>query len=59
MTTRETKKQNEKKKCITERKLKFEDYKKCLEVTQLENEINYIEKINLKWTVKKKTVRNS
>ena len=26
------------------RKLKFENYKNCLEATQLENKINYIEK---------------
>ena len=32
------------------RKLKFEDYKKFLEVTQLENKINYLEenKIDVK-----------
>ena len=28
------------KKCFMERKLNFKEYKKCLEVTQLENEIN-------------------
>ena len=26
------------------KKLKFEDYKNCLEVTRLENEINHLEK---------------
>ena len=29
------------------RKLKFENYKNCLEATQLENKINYLEKIKL------------
>ena len=29
----------------TKRKLKFEDYKNCLQVPQLENKINYPEKI--------------
>ena len=33
-----------KKKCVVKRKIKFENYKKCL-VAQLENEINYLEKI--------------
>ena len=32
------------KKCIIKRKLKFEDYKHCLEATQLENKINHLEK---------------
>ena len=27
-----------------ERKLKFENYKNCLEATQLDNEIKYLEK---------------
>ena len=35
------------KKCAKERKLTFEDYKHYLEVTQIENEINQPEKINL------------
>ena len=30
--------------CLTKRKLKFENYKNCLEATQLENKINYLEK---------------
>ena len=32
------------KKCVIKRKLKFENYKNCLEATQLENQINYLEK---------------
>ena len=32
------------KKCVVKRKLKSENYKDCLEATQLENEINYVEK---------------
>ena len=31
-------------KCIIKRKLKFEDYKNCLEASQLGNEINHLEK---------------
>ena len=32
------------KKCVIKRKLKLEDYKNCLEVAQIENKINYLEK---------------
>ena len=32
------------KKCVIKRKLKFENYKNCLEITQLENKISYLEK---------------
>ena len=31
--------------CIVKRKLKFKNYKKCLEATQLENKTNHLEKI--------------
>ena len=34
------------KKCVLKRKPKFENYKNCLEATQLVNKINYLEK---KW----------
>ena len=32
------------KNCVIKRKLKFENYKNCLEATQLENKINHLEK---------------
>ena len=32
------------KKCVIKRKLKFEDYKNCLEVPQIENQTNHLEK---------------
>ena len=32
------------KKRVIKRKCKFEDYKNCLEVTQVENKINHLEK---------------
>ena len=32
------------KKCVMKRKLKFEDYKNCLEAAQIENKINHLEK---------------
>ena len=38
------KKQKAQIKCVIKIKLKFKNYKNCLEVTQLENKINYLEK---------------
>ena len=35
------------KKCVIKRKLKFENFKNCLEASQLENKVSYIEKIKL------------
>ena len=32
------------KKCIKKGKLKFENYKNCIEATQFDNKINYLEK---------------
>ena len=42
----EDKKTKGTKKCIIKRKVKFEDFKSCLEKTQLENTINHLEKKN-------------
>ena len=39
----EDKKAKSTKKCVIKRKLKFENYKGCLETTQLENKINHLE----------------
>ena len=41
------------------RKLKFEGYKHCLEATQLRNEINQPEKINLTWLVLEKIINRN
>ena len=38
------KKAKDTKKCAIKQKLKFENYKNCLEATQLENKISYLEK---------------
>ena len=38
------KKPKAKKNCVVKRKLTFQDYKQCLEVNQLENKINHLEK---------------
>ena len=43
----EDKKPKGTKKCVIKRKLKLEDYKHCLEPTQLENKINHLQKRNL------------
>ena len=44
------KKANGTEKCVIKRTFKFENSKNCLEVTQFENKINYLEKneINIK-----------
>ena len=41
---REDKKAKGIKKCVIKRKLKFEDYKNCLEASQLDNRIKYLQK---------------
>ena len=41
---KEDKKAKGTKKCVIKRKLKFENYKNCLEATQLDNKIKYLEK---------------
>ena len=40
----ENKKAKGTKKCVIKRKVKFENYKKCLEASQPENKINHLEK---------------
>ena len=44
---REDKKAKDTKKCVIITKLKFENYRNCLEETRLENKINCLEKIKL------------
>ena len=40
----EDKKAKNRKKCVIKRKLRIENYKICLEATQLKNKINHLEK---------------
>ena len=40
----EDKKAKSIKKCVIKRKLKFQDYKNCLEAVQIENKINHLQK---------------
>ena len=42
-----------------EKKLKFENYKNCLEATQLDNKINYLEKNKINIDNLKKVIKNS
>ena len=44
MTVGKIKKRKSKKSVSKKRKSKFEDYRNCLEATELENKINYLEK---------------
>ena len=43
----EDKKSKKHKKCIIKRKLKFEDYKNCLEEPQIENKLNQLEQTKI------------
>ena len=46
-------------KCVMKRRLKFQNYKNCLEATQPDSKINYLEKIKLTQIVLKKIINNS
>ena len=35
------------KKCVIKRRLKFQDYKNCLEAAQTENKVNHLKRITL------------
>ena len=52
------KKEKNTKKCVIRGKIRFEDYKNCLEATHIENKINYLEKRKLIQKVLKKTIQN-
>ena len=49
--------------CLVKRKLKFEDYRHCLETAHLENKINNLEKNNINtysiWEHRKEFMRNT
>ena len=47
------------KKIGIKRKLKFENYKNCLEATQLDNKIKYLEKNKINKDSLKKIIKNS
>ena len=43
-TNEEDQKAKSTKKCVIKRKIKFKDYKNCLEAVQIDNKINQLEK---------------
>ena len=45
------------KKCVMKLKLKFKDYKNCLEANQLEKEINNLKKVTLMWIVLEEIIK--
>ena len=55
----EDKNTDDSKKCAIKRKHKFENYKKWLEATQLENKINHLEKNEINIDSIKKLIKNS
>ena len=62
----EDKKAKSTKRCIIKRKPKFDNYKNCLEATQIENKVSYLEKneINIDFFeivffVTKENIKNS
>ena len=46
------------KQCVLKRKLKFENYKNCLEATHLDNKIKYIENNKINRNSLKKIIKN-
>ena len=55
----EDKKTKDTKMCVVKRKLKFENYKKCLESNQLDNKIKYLEKNKINIDSLKKVIKKS
>ena len=56
MTVVKIKKQ---KTCVIKRKLKFENFKSCLETTKLENKTSHLEKNKINTDVLKKIIKNA
>ena len=55
----EDKKAKGTKKCVINRKLKFEDYKNCLEAAQIESKINHLEENNIDVECPNKFIKNN
>ena len=47
------------KKCAIKRKLKFQDYKNCLEATQSDSKVKYLEKNKTDIDSARKIIKNS
>ena len=59
MTVVKIKKVKDTKKCDIKRKNIFENYKNCLEATQLDNKMKYLEKNEINIDSLKKIINNS
>ena len=55
----EDKKARGSKKCVIKRKLRFENYKNCLEATELENKINHLERNKIDINSIKEFIKNN
>ena len=55
----ENKKEKVPKKCVIKIKIKFEDYKHCLEGIKLKNKMNHVEKKILMWITFERIIKNS
>ena len=55
----EDKKPKGTKKCVIKRKLEFEDYRHCLETTQIKNKTDHSERKNLNVENLEKIIKNS
>ena len=58
MTVVKIKKAKGTEKCVIKRKLKVENFKNCLEATQLDHKINYLEKNEMNIDSLKKIIRS-
>ena len=54
----EDKKAKNPKMCVMKRKIKLEDYKNCLEATELENKIKDVKKMKRTYIVLKKIIKD-
>ena len=54
-----SKKQKAQKSVSPKKKLKFENYKNCLEANQLKNKINHLKRLRLMWVVLEKSKKKS
>ena len=59
MIKKKSKKQKAQKSVSSKKKLKFENYKNCLEANQLKNKINHLKKSRLMWVVSEKSKKKN
>ena len=56
---KEDKKSKDRRKYVIKWKLNFENYKNCLEATELENKLNYLKKIKINIDSFERIINNS